>query len=255
VGIGTISPTTNLDIEASEPAFHMTSTRSGGGTNEAACTWQMAVGYRTGVGHELGFRNNTAGATAMTIDYNGKVGIGETSPAATLHCKTAGHSIVMLESASGHDAVIRFSDSSTKWQLYNQGATGNFKLYDNSDDSVSMHVAPSGTSWVAGSDSRLKKNIIDESSRLEDLLNVKVRKFDWIADSNKPKLGFIAQELYEFCPEAVAVGTDEVFTEDSSTNKKGDLVNPWAISKESLVPMIVKAIQELSAKVTALENA
>ena len=57
--------------------------------------------------------------------------------------------------------------------------------------------------------------------------------------------------------EEVDVGDDEVYEEDSSddSHKKGDLKNPWQISKESLVPALVKAVQELSAKVTALENA
>jgi len=36
--------------------------------------------------------------------------------------------------------------------------------------------------------------------------------------------------------------------------KKGELKKPWGISKERLIPMMLKAIQELSAKVTALEN-
>ena len=60
--------------------------------------------------------------------------------------------------------------------------------------------------------------------------------------NGKKRLGFIAQELNEIYPEAVGGNEDD---ED----------HVMSVSKEALVPVLVKAVQELSAKVKALESA
>jgi hypothetical protein len=62
-------------------------------------------------------------------------------------------------------------------------------------------------------------------------------------------LGFIAQEVKDAIPEAV-----EDFAKNSI--KVGDLIidNPLRVNEKFIIPVLVKAIQELSAKVSALEN-
>jgi Sec-independent protein translocase protein TatA len=42
--------------------------------------------------------------------------------------------------------------------------------------------------------------------------------------------------------------------EDGEDNEDGTIKRNWGVSKEYLVPYLVKAIQELNAKITALEN-
>ena len=120
---------------------------------------------------------------------------------------------------------------------------------------TAMVMSGGDNAWTSGSDERLKKDITDVESRLEDLLKLKVKRFKW-KKSNREDIGLIAQEAYEHCPEAVYVGNDEVWEEDNhDMEKKGDLKKPWGMQRERLLPMVIKAIQELSAKVTALENA
>jgi hypothetical protein len=67
-------------------------------------------------------------------------------------------------------------------------------------------ITQSGTTAVlynVTSDQRLKENIqnADDAASLIDALQV--RKFDWKADGNHQRYGFVAQELVSVTPEAV----------------------------------------------------
>ena len=95
------------------------------------------------------------------------------------------------------------------------------------------------TTYSESSDERLKENIVDAPAGNIDAL--KVRSFDWKANGEHQDYGFIAQELETVAPYAVAKGeTDE---------------DMWGVDYGKLVPMLVKEIQDLKAKVEALENA
>jgi hypothetical protein len=103
----------------------------------------------------------------------------------------------------------------------------------------------------ATSDIRLKENIVDAPSALPILNQVKVRQYDW-KDTGNTNIGFIAQELYDVIPRAVAVGED---------NEDGAIQRTWGVDNGTLVPYLVKAIQEqqaiieeLKTRITTLEN-
>jgi hypothetical protein len=101
------------------------------------------------------------------------------------------------------------------------------------------NVTNANNSYGAISDVSLKENIVDATSKLDDLLKVKIKNFNLISDVNKEKqIGVIAQELKSVFPSMVAVGQD------------GKLGVKYSI----FVPILIKAIQELSDKVTALQN-
>lgn len=81
------------------------------------------------------------------------------------------------------------------------------------------------------SDSSLKENIIPTHLNLHQLLEIKVRDFNWKKDpAKKTNSGFVAQELYKVYPDAVSVPL-----------KASD---KWMVSKESLIPLLVKSIQD-----------
>jgi len=100
------------------------------------------------------------------------------------------------------------------------------------------------TVYATTSDKRLKENIVDAPSALSKINSVKIRSFDWINTKENVDFGVIAQELYEVVPNAVCVGVD---------HEDGTLDKPWGVDTSFLVPAMIKAIQELNAKVTALE--
>ena len=96
------------------------------------------------------------------------------------------------------------------------------------------------TQYITSSDQRLKENIADADDAGSKIDAIQVRKFDWKADSSHQDYGMIAQELQVVAPEAVAGDADseEVMGVDYS----------------KLVPMLVKEIQSLRARVAQLES-
>lgn len=100
-----------------------------------------------------------------------------------------------------------------------------------------------GVNYNNTSDARLKENIRPGSFGLASLLQINVRDYNYISDRNKKQqTGFIAQELYNVFPQAVTVGGRNAKTE------------PWLVDYSKLTPLLVKAVQELNEKVTALEK-
>lgn len=99
------------------------------------------------------------------------------------------------------------------------------------------NVVNSNNSYGAVSDRRLKTDIKDAGDQLSDILGLRVRSFKMIG-SDKAQIGLIAQEVEEICPGLVS--------EDAEGIKS---------VAYSLVNMkLVKAVQELTARVEALEN-
>jgi hypothetical protein len=98
----------------------------------------------------------------------------------------------------------------------------------------------SGVLYNTTSDQRLKENIADadDSGNLIDA--IQVRKFDWKVDGSHQDYGMVAQELQAVAPEAVSVpeDSDEMMSVDYS----------------KLVPMLIKEIQSLRARVADLES-
>jgi len=90
------------------------------------------------------------------------------------------------------------------------------------------------------SDERLKDNITPIDDPLAKVISISGNTFDWNDKSNKSghDVGLIAQEIEKVLPEAV------------TTRDNGYL----AVDYHKVVPLLVEAVKELSAKVDALEN-
>ena len=95
------------------------------------------------------------------------------------------------------------------------------------------------TTYGTSSDYRLKTDVQDMSSATARLLALKPRNFKWIAGDTRSD-GFIAHEVSEVVPEAV-VG-----------EKDGTEIQ--LIDQSKLIPILVKTIQELEARIAVLEG-
>jgi hypothetical protein len=104
----------------------------------------------------------------------------------------------------------------------------------------SVVVGGSSTAYNTSSDQRLKDNIVDAPSASDDIDAIQVRSFDWKADGSHQKYGMVAQELQSVAPEAV---TGDADSEDM-----------MGVDYSKLVPMLVKEIQSLRARVAQLEG-
>jgi hypothetical protein len=104
-------------------------------------------------------------------------------------------------------------------------------------------ITQSGTTAVlynVTSDQRLKENIVDAPEFGSVIDSIKVRSYDWKADGNHQRAGFIAQELATVAPEAV--------------HQPEDPEQMMAVDYSKLVPMLVKEIQSLRTRVAQLEG-
>lgn len=108
------------------------------------------------------------------------------------------------------------------------------------------NIAQSGTTAVVyntTSDERRKENIVDSLPAGHVIDAMKVRAFEWKSDGSHVDYGFIAQELNTAVPAAVTIGGDDPNTQ------------PWGVDYSKIVPVLVKEIQDLRARVAALEAA
>ena len=102
-----------------------------------------------------------------------------------------------------------------------------------------ISVTTTATAYNTSSDERLKENITDASAGNID--DIRVRSFDWKVDGSHQPHGIVAQELVEVAPEAVTQGQ----TDDDM----------WQVDYSKLVPMLIKEIQDLRARLAHLEGA
>tara|TARA_Y100000114_G_C11718392_1_gene307185 strand:+ start:1 stop:918 length:918 start_codon:yes stop_codon:yes gene_type:complete len=113
--------------------------------------------------------------------------------------------------------------------------------------------APSGTNIYNASDSRLKKNVESLSSGLESIKSLRPVSFNWIDgfcdDEKEIMYGFIAQEV-----ETVDSNLVEKFGDGSVEFGDTKIENALRVKEKQVIPLLVKAIQELSAEIAALKS-
>tara|TARA_R110000803_G_scaffold85328_1_gene151663 strand:- start:105 stop:479 length:375 start_codon:yes stop_codon:yes gene_type:complete len=104
----------------------------------------------------------------------------------------------------------------------------------------------SATAFNTSSDYRLKENVVYDWDATTRLKQLKPARFNWIADDTNTTIdGFLAHEAQAVVPECVTGTKDEV-DDDGVAVVQG-------IDQSKLVPLLVKTIQELEARITALE--
>ena len=189
------------------------------------------------------------------------VGIGTASPGRSVQIglNQSAHQYLRISSATSHEQGLEFAVNGTAvWQMLN---TSNdvLAIYDISDSSSAASISPGDNAWGAGSDLRIKKDIVNIDSTL-DKIN-ELRPITWkrkYGNLDRTYPGLVAQEVLPHFPLVVG-GTEDSFEEITEEVAGGeDIVTSrggLSIGYNNLVPYLIKAVQELSAKVEALENA
>jgi hypothetical protein len=104
---------------------------------------------------------------------------------------------------------------------------------------ITTTTAPA-TQYTSASDERLKENIADADDASSKIDAIKVRKYDWKGNGSHQDFGLIAQELQPIAPDAVAGDPDSE--------------KMMSVDYAKLVPMLIKEIQTLRARVADLES-
>jgi hypothetical protein len=101
-------------------------------------------------------------------------------------------------------------------------------------------------SYGTYSDIKLKENVVDASPKLDDVMRLQVRNFNFKTNPETKQIGFIAQEFEQVFPAMV--------DEFQDRGKDGAVLEQTtkSIKTSVLIPILVKAIQEQQALITAL---
>ncbi|MFA6329305.1 MAG: tail fiber domain-containing protein [Candidatus Micrarchaeia archaeon] len=155
--------------------------------------------------------------------FNGSVGIGTSSPSAALH-------VVNNKSLPYTGLEIQDSSEGLYRQIY-LGYAGNLYFYNGANEG---YLSSAGA-WTSASDASYKKDVRDIHYGLADLMLMQPRSYLMKSD-NSSQVGFVAQELEKVVPEVVS-GED---------GRKG-------IAYGQLSAVIVKAVQEQQEEIDALK--
>ena len=136
---------------------------------------------------------------------------------------------------------------------------------------IRQNSSLNGVAYNTSSDYRLKENVSYDWDATTRLKQLKPCRFNWISDeTNTLEDGFLAHEVATAVPNAVTGEKDAmipaVLYEETDqevidgTAQVGDIkeeekINPQQVDHSKLVPLLVKTIQELEARITELENA
>jgi hypothetical protein len=154
--------------------------------------------------------------------------------------------LVNSASTNPYGMVIGFSGAApnnTSQYFLQCYDTGNSRLFIYSNGTVSNRTGTYNTI----SDAKLKENIVDATPKLDKLMNVKVRNYNLIGDELK-QIGFVAQELETIFPALI----DNVPDLDENKQPTGEVTK--GVKLTVMIPILVKAIQELKAEVDSLKQ-
>ena len=174
----------------------------------------------------------TGGTTGLYIDASQNVGIGTTTlPIAATRVGISGASGVSV-------GVVSFVNTSASTKKWSNGpdANGNFIVFN--DASVGMYLGYGNNAWTASSDERVKTDLvpIENAAAKVSLLRAVTGRFK-TDEVGKSRAFLIAQDVQAVLPEAV---------DASDPDKLG-------VQYTDVIPLLVAAIKELSAKNDALE--
>ena len=109
--------------------------------------------------------------------------------------------------------------------------------------------ASSGVLTYDSSSRLVKDQIEDIPYGLASVLSLQPRKY-FRTDDQKEEIGFIADEVQSIIPEVVPMVEKKVFTKDEQDTE----LIPGGVNYDKLTAVLVKAIQELEARLAALES-
>jgi hypothetical protein len=193
---------------------------------------------------------NTAASERMRITSAGSLNIGATSGTGRLYVESDNNVVrfVATNSTAGTEVIVQNnllnSNNATASDYFFIGAVsgGSDRVYILGNGNLQNINGSYGTI----SDANLKENIIDATPKLDKVMQLKVRNFNFIDDELK-QIGFVAQELETVFPGLI----EESQNLDRDGKRTG--TTRKAVKTTVLIPILVKAMQEQQAMIQELK--
>lgn len=272
-----LTASTALALDASKNIVSVTNTGTGSNVLATAPTLVSDVSLSTG---NLSFATTGKGITTSSsiplgFGTNGSTsqitlstaGLLTATGAATIYGGSTQISSASTYGASTYAMVLGNGGSSANytkgddnyWQLANGSSSMALDSGSNLTISGATATKASGITWANPSDQRLKENICDYSKGTTELMQVRVREWDYNGKGGTTLgmkgLGVIADEVMTVLPDTVEDYYAKLNAEDEETTaiKKFDATEiTWLLVKTVQEQQV--AIELLTVKLLALEN-
>jgi hypothetical protein len=262
VGIGTTAPGYNLVVNSTGNS--VLQIKAGDTSWSSIYFGEQSTAYRGVVqyNHTDDYMDfYTASAERMRIDSLGRLLVGQSSESVIAGgSKLHTPSLTVEVSSDVTGSYWNRNDTAATWVVA--------RFYTDETQVGYIQAGTSATTYSTSSDYRLKENVDYEWDATTRLKQLKPARFNWIADDTNTLLeGFLAHEVSDIVPEAIVGEKDAMIDailyvegDDLPEGKSvGDVkvtshIDPQGIDQSKLVPLLVKAIQELEARIATLEG-
>jgi len=274
VGIGTTTPTTNLQVRGAGSgtfgAYNDPLNVKGSdytllyvnGTNGVAATiydYNSSNGWYVGTNNSAGYRigymssidqtgvsNAKDGSLGLTIDTGGNVGISTTTPgnlgALAIRRGVSGTYLGITANSSFqtsdniHNSFYIMHSNANGSTCFLGADASRLQVFNSNTGAGGVYLTGGGTSWTSASDERVKENLEPIEDGLTKVTSLRAVTGNYIKDETKKSRAFlIAQDVQKVLPEAVdASNLDEL-----------------GLQYADVIPLLVASIKELNAKVEA----
>ena len=235
---------------------------------------QFSAGAHDGSAFAVGSKIlSTASQTWTTSAHGTRLGIfttpdGTTTPVERCRIDAPGNLLLGRTSSSGSRFQATAATEVAVFQ--NTSGTGNVRFHNSGGSTIGyIQWSGSSTSYNTSSDYRLKTDAQPMTSATDRVLALNPVNFEWIADGTRVD-GFLAHEAqavvpecvtgtkdamrdeeYEVTPAVLDVGGNETKPAVMGTRSVPDM---QGIDQSKMVPLLVAALQEALARITALEE-
>lgn len=269
VGVGTTSPQTQFELfSSSDPicGFYRNTSTTNVGLGRVRWDGLNVSSTRVNYGYlQMGIQTNTAGSHGgyfafvttfngspverMRLTSEGYLAVGSPTILSPIAAASVNDSVLSLQhkNSTVNGGRIEYFDQNGTRRVYMGGtssSSSNFQITVH--ESGGVVLAPGATSWSAAVSDERKKKDFETSQGLAEVLQIEPIKyrFDTETDSAPKRLGFKAQNLLPLIPEMVLPTGEKA--EDGS--------DYLTITPDYLLPVLVKAIQELKAELDAVKS-
>jgi len=237
-----------------------------GGSTITALTLDMSDAGKATFNSDIVVNAKVQGASGQSLTVEAQSG-------GAFIINTNGANERVRVNSAGRITTFACTNSNGSLNLVGEGGLSgravSFQHTTNGSEVGYIGTTSSSTIYNTASDARLKENVSYEFDATTRLKQLKPCRFNFIIDADTTVDCFLAHEVQTIVPEAIS-GThnevevwkdseelpDGVSVGDNKLDEDGNTIPVYqGIDQSKLVPLLVKTIQELEARITALENA